>query len=236
MAGSSLNLFSINPDGSNQTQLTANVENNYTPATTPDGRFILFASYRGGSLNIWRINAEDGSDPKQLTFSDGNSYPSCSPDGEWVFYDNQSNRTFTVWKVPIGGGNPVQVTDKYTRMPVVSPDGQFIACRYLVEGGSREIAIFRSDGGAPIERLPIPVMEWQQIQWMPDGRVLTYVDSTDGVSNIWGYDLAGRSKKQLTYFKTDDQIFAYSWSPDFKQLACLRGSELRDVIIINSQP
>jgi Tol biopolymer transport system component len=235
MAGNNLNLSLVDANGSSRTtQLTVNADN-YSPATSPDSSFIVFASNRGGSLNIWRMNAEDGSDVKQLTFTDGNSYPSCSHDGKWVFYDNQSNGTFTVWKVPIDGGDPVQLTDKYTRMPIVSSDGQFIACRYLVEGGSREIAIFRSDGGAPIERLPIPIMDWQQIQWMPDGRALTYIDSADGVSNIFSYDLAGRSTKQLTYFKTDDQIFAYSWSPDFKQLACLRGAEPRDVILINNQ-
>jgi eukaryotic-like serine/threonine-protein kinase len=235
MAGNNLHISSIGSDGSNPIQLT-NVADNYTPATTPDGRFIVFASYRGGSLNIWRMNAADGSDPRQLTFTDGNSYPSCSPDGKWVFYDNQSNYPFTVWKVPIDGGEAQRLTDKYTRMPVVSPDGQFMACRYLAEeGGSGEIAIFRSDGGDPIERLPIPVMDWQRIQWKPEGRTVTYVDTADGVANIWSYDLANRSKKQLTHFKTDDQIFAYGWSPDFKQLASLRGTEIRDVTLITNQ-
>jgi len=182
------------------------------------------------------MNATDGSELKQLTFSDGNSYPSCSPDGKWVFYDNQSGPvTFTVWRVPIDGGEAQQLTDKYTRMPIVSPDGQFMACRYLEERGSREIAIFRSDGGAPVERTPIPVMEWQHVQWKPDGRALTYVATAGGVSNIWSYDLANRSEKQLTDFKSTDQIFAYAWSPDFKQLACLRGTEIRDVTLITNQ-
>jgi serine/threonine protein kinase/Tol biopolymer transport system component len=234
MAGNNLNISSIDADGSDQAQLTLN-GCDYTPATTRDGRFVVFASYRSGSLNIWRMNAVDGGDPRQLTFSDGNSYPSCSPDGKWVVYDNQIGTTFTVWKVPMDGGEPVQLTDKYTRMPVVSPDGQFMACRYLVEGGSREIAIFRFDGGAPVERLPIPVMDWQRIQWEPDGRALTYVDTANGVANIWSYDLAGRSKKQLTDFKTTEQIFAYAWSPDFHQLAALRGTESRDVTLISNQ-
>ena len=235
MSGKNLVISSIEPDGSNRIQLTANDSDNYTPATSPDGRFIVFASYRTGSLNIWRMNAADGSEPKQLTFSDGNSYPSFSPDGQWVLYDNQSDTTFTVWKVPIDGGTPVQLTNEYTRMPVVSPDGQFMACRYLVEGGSREIAIFPFAGGPPIERLAIPVMDWQKVQWMPGGRALTYIDAAKGVYNIWRYDLGTRTSRQLTDFKTD-RIFGYAWAPDFKQLACLRGTESRDVTVINNQP
>src|SRR3989454_1468973 len=237
MVGNNLNLSLIDPDGSNQTELTATARDNFTPATTPDGRFIVFASNRNGSVNIWRINATDGSDPKQLTFTDGNSYPSCSPDGKWVVYDNQANPTvsvFTVWKVPIDGGQAVQVTDKYTRMPMVSPDGEFMACRNLVDERTRGMAIFAFNGGAPVEQLPIPVMDWQRVQWTPDGRALTYIAIDKGVSNIWSYDLGARSSKQLTNFTTE-LIYAYAWSPDFTQIASLRGSGTRDVIVINNQ-
>ncbi len=232
MAGNNVNLSSIDPDGSNQTKLTVNAGDNYTPATSPDGRFIVFTSNRNGSLNIWRMNADDGSDPKQLTFGDGNSYPSCSPDSQWVAYDNQSNAKPTVWKVPIDGGVPVQVTDKYARMPVISPDGQFIACRYLLETGLRGMAVLPFQGGPPVKLVPIPIMDWQRVQWTADARALTYVNTVNGISNIWSYDLASGSAKQLTDF-TSDQIFAYAWSPDFKQLACERGTNLSDVMIIN---
>ncbi len=235
MTGNNVNVQVIDADGSHLTQLTVNTGDNYTPATSPDGRFIVFTSNRTGSLNIWRMNAEDGSDPKQLTFGDGNSYPSCSPDGQWVVYDNQSKARTTVWKVSIDGGNPIQLTDEYARMPVVSPDGQFIACRsYDLKAGKRAIAILPFQGGPPIKRLPIPVMDWQRIQWTADGRALTFVDGVTGTQNIWSYDLASQSSKQLTDFKTN-LIFAYAWSPDYKQLACQHGTEIRDVAIINNQ-
>lgn len=233
MAGSLLNIFVMNPDGSGRIQLTVNAGDNYTPATSPDGRFIVFASTRNKGLNIWRMNAEDGSEPKQLTFSDGNSYPTCSADGQWVFYDNQSTATFSVWKVPIAGGDAVQVTDS-ARMPAVSPDNQFIAARHYLGAGLREIAIFPFQGGQPVNQLRIPIMDWQRIQWSADGRALNYIDSANGAANLWSYDLANGSTRRLTNFKSD-QIYAYAWSPDFKQLACERGTEVRDVTIITDQ-
>jgi Tol biopolymer transport system component len=233
MAGSNLNISLIDPVNSTQTQLTANAGDNYMPATSPDGRFIVFASNRSGSFNLWRVNASDGGDLKQLTFSDGNFYPSFSADSQWVAYDNQSNATLTLWKVPVDGGAPVQLTDKYARMPVFSPDNQFIACRYYIEAGLRGIAIIPAKGGDPIRLLPIPIMEWQRIEWINNGRALTYIDRTK--SNIWSYDLNSGAAKQLTDFKTD-QIFAYAWSPNQKQLACQRGNEIRDVTIISNQP
>src|SRR6202140_1328833 len=234
MARSNLSIWAINPDGSDQTQLTTvNAGDNYTPATSPDGRFIVFTSNRSGSLNIWRINADDGSDPKQLTFGGGNSYPSVSPDGHWVLYDNQSGKP-TLWKVAIDGGDPVQLIDKNARMPVASPDSQFIACSYYGENESRGIAIFPFQGGPMIRLIPIHLMEWQRVQWIDGGRALSYIDNANGVSNIWSYDLGTGTPRQLTDFKTD-QIYAYAWSPDQKQLTCLRGSEVRDATIIDDQ-
>lgn len=234
MAQDRLNISLTDLDGANQTQLTVNAGDNYTPATSPDGRYIVFASNRTGSFNIWRMSADDGSDPKQLTFSDGNSYPSVLPDGQWIVYDNQDNARPTIWKVPIEGGEPLKLTDSYARMPVVSPENQFIACRYYVEADLRGIAIIPMHGGAPIKLLPIPVMDYQRVQWLANGRALSFVMTVMGTSNIWSYDLDSGSTRQLTDFK-DERIFAYSWSPDYKQLACERGSEIRDVIMIKIQ-
>lgn len=236
MAGDHLNISLVDRDGSNETQLTFNAGDNYTPATSPDGRFIVFSSNRNGSLNIWRMNAADGSDQTQLTFGDGDSYPSCSADSQWVFYDNQSSSRITVWKVPIDGGAPQQLTNEYARMPVVSPDNRYMACRYYVENGApKEIAIIPLQDGLPVRRLPIPGAQFQKVQWIANGRALTYLDMVKGVSNIKSYNLDDGSTKQLTSFHDAAQIFSYAWSPDNKQLAYQRGNEVNNVITISSQ-
>jgi serine/threonine protein kinase/Tol biopolymer transport system component len=236
MAGNNLNISLIDPDGSNQTVLTVDAGDNYYPATSPDGRFILFASNRHGGLNIWRMNAEDGSDPKQLTFTDGNSYPSCSSDGQWVVYDNQSKATYTLWKVPIEGGTPVQLSEpeKNAHMAAVSPDNQFLASRYSV-GATEKMVILSVQGGEPVHLTEIPIRDWQRVQWLQDGRALAYIDTVNGISNVSSYDLNSNSTKQVTAFNSD-RIFAYAWSPDYRLLACVRGTEVRDVMLISTQP
>lgn len=232
MAGHNLNIWRIDEDGSNQTQLTVNAGDNYTPATTTDGRVVIFSSTRGGSFNIWRMDAEDGSDARQLTFDDANFYPSVSSDNQWFVYDNQRGGPLTIWKAPIEGGTPVQLTREYARMPVFSPDNRFIACRYYVEPGVLGIAVLPSEGGTPVKLLRIPIRDWQRVHWIENGKALSYIDVIDGVSNIWSYDLDTGARKQLTHFKSD-QILAYAWSPDFKQLVTQRGTTVSDVVIIN---
>jgi serine/threonine protein kinase len=234
MARDRLNISRINPDGSEPVQLTINAGDNYTPASSADGRYIVFASNRSGPYNIWRMNAEDGSDPVQLTYTEGNFYPSCSSDNEWVAYDNQAGTNMSVWKVPLQSGDPVKVGEKY-RMPVVSPDNQFIACRYDEDSGTDDVAIFPAEGGEPLEYVKnIPKREWQTVRWFGSSRELSYIKDENGYSNIWTYNLDTGATKQLTNFNSD-QIYAYAWSPDFKQVACQRGNKIRDVTIISER-
>jgi Tol biopolymer transport system component len=232
MARDKLNISRINADGTNRLQLTMNEGDNYTPVASTDGRYLVFSSNRTGKFNIWRMNAEDGGDLTQLTFSDGNFYPSISPDNQWVAYDNQQSTNKSVWRVPLQGGVSTKVTDKY-RMPAYSPDGQQIATRYDLSSGTRDVAIFSREGGEPLRKIPIPIIEWQRVQWLND-HTLSYVKSVNGESNIWSYDLNTGVTIQLTDFNRD-QIFAYAWSPDYKKLACQLGSGVANVVVIKSE-
>jgi len=227
-----LNISRIDPDGSNQVPLAA-LGDNYSPASTADGRFIVFSSNRGGSFNIWRVNADDGSEPTQLTFTDGNFYPSVSPDSQWVAYDHLIDSVMSVWKVPMNGGDAIKVSEK-CRMAVFSPDSQLIACRYDRDSGTREVAIFSAQGGGPLRHFTVPIQDWQSIQWLPNNRELSYVKNDHGYSNIWSYDLENNTTKQLTNFNSD-QIYAYAWSPDYNQVACQRGTKLSDVTMISER-
>ena len=232
MAPDRLNISRVDADGSNPTQLTINAGDNYLPASSPDGKFIVFTSNRNGSFNIWRMNA-DGSEPTQLTTGDGNFYPSFSSDSQWVAYDNQVHSRVSIWKVPINGGESTKVADKYW-MPAFSPDNQFIAGRYNLQSDSRDLAIFPAQGGAPLRYVSIPIQEWQRVQWLRSGHELSYVKNVDGYSNIWSYNLDTGTSKQLTNFNSD-QIYAYAWSPDYTQLASQRGTKISQVVVMSER-
>ena len=233
LAQEKFNILRINPDGSDPVQLTIDAGDNYNPAASAYGRYIVFTSDRDKRFNIWRMNADDGSDPVQLTFTDANFYPSCSSDNQWVAFDNQTDSKMSVWKVPLQGGQPVKIGDQY-RMPVFSPDNQYVACRYNEDSDASDVAIFPAQGGPALRYIKVPKQEAQVVRWLRDGRQLTYVKNVDGYSNIWSIDLDTGAEKQLTNFNSD-QIYAYAWSPDYKQVASQRGTKISDVTIISER-
>jgi Tol biopolymer transport system component len=230
-ASGARDIWIMDGDGSNQKQLTADAGSNFQPIVSPDGRYIVFVSDRnGGKHNIWRMNI-DGSNPKQITNTNFGRNPAITPDGLWIVYVSYGSKSPTLWRVPIEGGQPVQLNDKFSVSPAVSPDGKFIACYYWNETPDSQlrIAIIPFEGGAPVNQLNIPA---SFVRWTPDGRSLVYVDNRGGVSNLWLQPIDGGKPTQLTDFKTE-QIFGFNWSHDGRQLAVARGVVTSDVVLFS---
>ena len=226
-----LNLSRIDLNGSNLVPLT-DAGDNFNPSASTDGRFIVFLSTRNNTFDIYRLNMNDVSEVTRLTYWDRTGYPSISPDNQWVAFDVNIDGPRTIWKVPLAGGQPVKVADRY-RMPVFSPNSRLIVARYEPKSGTQDSAIFSVEGGPALAHVPIPEMEWQRVYWL-DERTLTFIKNSGGTSNIWSYDLLTNELKQLTNF-SGDQIFAYALSPNHKQVACQRGRKITTVIMMSSE-
>jgi Tol biopolymer transport system component len=83
------NLLLINPlTGTLDRSIAMKVEQQLSPAYSPDGRFIAFAAYEGNQPDIFLYDIENG-DIRNLTqdaFFDGS--PVFSPDGKWLVYSS----------------------------------------------------------------------------------------------------------------------------------------------------
>jgi Tol biopolymer transport system component len=218
----------VDADGSNQRLLTLDEHNNRWVSVTPDGRYILFESWRK-SGGIWRMDI-DGGNPRQITTKGWASAPDPSPDGKWIVYESSKSGIMTIWKTSIDGGEETQLTERNTDEPVVSPDGKLIACFYYT-GQSIKLAVIPFEGGEPVYEFDLdPGIRDRTPAWTPDGRAITYIVNRGGVSNIWSQPLAGGKPVQLTDFKTD-RIFSFDLARDGR-LVLSRGTTPNDVVLI----
>jgi serine/threonine protein kinase/sugar lactone lactonase YvrE len=229
-------IWEMNSDGSAQRQLTFGDYADVEPDISRDGRHVCFVSYRTGQAHIWLMDS-DGSSPRQLTNGNYEDSPGFSPDGLWVIYHSIEAGRDGLRRVRLTGGEPVTLTDAEAQRPVASPDGTRVACFLRDQPLSPwKLAIIPLRGGAPEKLFDMqtgvsPIRS--PLRWTSDGRSLTYVVNSGGVSNLWQQPLDGGPATQITLFE-EGQIYSFTLSPDGKHVACVRGSVVRDLVLINN--
>ena len=128
----------------------------------------------------------------------------------------------------------MQLTGQRSGDPAFSPDGKLLAYGYRDEQANRliRLAIISFADGQRVKTFDLPqnVGRRASLRWTHDGRAVTYVDTRDGVDNIWGQSLTGGPAKQLTNFKSE-QIIKFAWSRDGK-LVLSGGHSTDDVVLI----
>ncbi|HEV8370570.1 MAG TPA: protein kinase [Pyrinomonadaceae bacterium] len=230
----SMEIWATRGNGSDVRQLTFDKHTCVEPAISQqDSSFIVFASYVSGKPHIWRID-KNGNNPKQLTNGPYEDWPDVSADGKWVIYHSSETAGDRIWKVSIDGGSPSLLSDKAARHPVFSPDGKLIAFYLGQDGSAWQLAVLPVAGDHSVKTFSIPAAvadQWVGPRWSPDSKAITYVVTKGGISNIWSQPVSGEAATQLTNFD-QDQIFAFAWSLDGKNLALVRGVNAKSVILM----
>jgi Tol biopolymer transport system component len=237
-----------------ETLLSQSVNSEFS-SLTPDGkqRVALFKAevYQGDfsvcrnghlvfgrdvqdSSSIWYLE-DMRQNPKQLTQGPHDDLPDCSPDGQSVIFRS----SYQLKRVSLKGGSAVALGEGRNIYAVrYSPDGREIAA---LDEKKNWLVILSAETGRPTTTFDLPAgfgipfnsSGWL-LRWTPDSRNLTYAlwKGPGAPANLWSQSLSGGAPRQITHFP--DQIVAYDWSPDGKQIAYTRWSESRDVVLIRN--
>jgi eukaryotic-like serine/threonine-protein kinase len=224
-------IWSITPDGLDRREFITE-GGALWPCPSPDGRFVAFYSSRRGQLGIWRAKP-DGSEPRLVTATADPSYLNVSPDSQWIYFTSAKSGASSTWRAPADGGDAVLVAPRLER-GAVSPDGTLLAGAYAeMPSGRRSLGILPVDGGPPAHLFPdfaIPSGAGM-IGWTPDGGSVLY--TTVERNNIWRQRLTGGPPEKLTAY-ADLGIFRFDLSRDGRQLAMVRGTQMRDAFLIRN--
>jgi len=220
-------IYSVKPNGSDKKQLTRQ-GNNVTPAWTPDGKRIIFASDRSGTREIFLMN-EDGSGVSEIKIAVGGNKltPSMSHDLSRIAFATENHRTGhpEIWVVNADGTAPRQLTDTskastgptWSLFPRFSLDGSKILYA-STQSGSSQIWIMKIDGSgkrqltngvapnAPDANAP---------NWSPGGkRIVFWAGYETRYGEIWAMNADGSNPKQLTDQPAPISSDNPAWSSD----------------------
>ena len=233
-SGDASEIWIMKGDGSEKKQLTSDGSLKDIASVSPDGRYIVFSSYRSGTFSIWRMDI-DGNNQKQLTqestFATG---PVCSADSKWVVFQSFQSGNWYVKKVSIDGGAATQISDTICALPDISPDGKSIACISFQKGiFKQKLAILPFEGNQPVRLFDLPATFTidSGVKWSPNGREINYIDDSGAFCNIAALSIDSGTSRALTKFKSD-RMSRFAWSRDGKQIFFGRGPTVDDVVLI----
>jgi eukaryotic-like serine/threonine-protein kinase len=129
-----------------------------SPAWSPDGKFIYFASSRGGTMNVWKVSASGGK-PEQVTSGQGDDAQlDVSADGKKIVFSTwRQNANIARLDLNAKPGRPdakLLTTDpaRSQDAPVYSPNGKYIAYFSNLKGAENEsIWVANADGSNPVQ-------------------------------------------------------------------------------------
>lgn len=205
----------------------------YSPAVSPDGKLIAFASSRDGVQRIWLKQVGGGSEVALTAGPD--DFPRFAPDGSAILYvhiDRAAQRG-SLWRVPVVGGEPRRLLDD-AGTAELSPDGATIAfTRNMQQGAVVQAALFLAgaDGSNPREILRTDI-GLAHPRWSPDGKRIALVTTHGGrvIQNVLVVDAASGKAKELSAPPKAGEVSTVVWSADGETLFYVRAESVEAVV------
>jgi TolB protein len=179
--------------------VASNVNLNFAPRFSPDGRWVLFSMSVGGNVDIYRVSAAGGSQPQRLTNAPGiDTGGSYSPDGSRIVFESDRGGTQQLYVMNADGSNQHRISfggGRYAT-PQWSPRGDLVAFT-RTGGGAFRIGIMSPSGDG--ERLLTNSWGDEGPSWSPNGRVLMFFRSAQGSGrpDLWSVDLTGVNARRI---------------------------------------
>ncbi len=215
--GKAKEVMLMDPDGLWQKQITHDGSIAMSPSWSPDGKKLVYVSFKRGDADIYLYDIESGKERLLVGGKGAQSAPAWSPDGRYIAYSSTIHGgNSEIFLLDMLTGKKKRLTYYYgiDTSPTWSPDGDWIAF-VSDRSGAPHIFVMRKDG-SQVRRLTYGDYDVYPA-WSPRGDVIAYASLEKGRYYIRTVTPEGKNDHILVEGE------APCWAPNGRYLIFYRG-------------
>ncbi|HLM59684.1 MAG TPA: hypothetical protein VK308_02660, partial [Pyrinomonadaceae bacterium] len=228
-------IWRINSDGTNPTQLTVNANVAFGISVSPVDGSLVFGSTEKGKHSLKSANA-DGKNIRPLTGGTEDVYPHFTADGQAVIFQRGlKDKLVTLWRVSLTDKNPVQITRTHGTHPTVSPDGTQ-AAHYFMDAETDNlwrVHLISTADGSFINKLTFPTaVTERRMRWHPSGKFIGQILYEGENIKLLLLPTDG-SQPQIVSGLGNGDVNWFDWSRDGRQIVVSNSTETQDLVFLS---
>ncbi len=211
-AGRFKEIYVAHLDGTDREQVTNNRSINLSPSWSPNGRSVLYTSYKDGKPKVYRYDFTSGSDIEFSGRKGLNLSGSWSADGKRIALSLENKGNVDIYLLDSKG----KIVKRLTRSTGID-----VSPTWSLKGD--QVAFVSNRSGRPqIYIIDISTLKTRRLtysgkyntspEWSAKVDKITYAGMSDGRFNIFSIPSQGGDPRQLTANAGDNED--PSWSPD----------------------
>lgn len=206
-------------DGANLRYLTGAEAIVIAPRFSPDGKWLLYTSYKSGIPRVYLMDIRSASsravhEQAQMTFA-----PNFTPDGRTIAMSATDGGNTDIYTINLKNGRRTRLTTAASieTAPSYSPDGKAIVFE-SDRSGTPQLYIMRADG-SDARRISFGKGRYGTPVWSPRGDLIAFTKKHRGRFHIGVMRLDGSEERLLSSSFLDE---GPTWSPNGRVIMFFR--------------
>lgn len=220
--GGNSDIYIVDTNENNLTQLTTSSAHDLYPSWSPDGAQLVYQTNEGGDQEVAIIGISGGSS-YNITNNGCNDWgPVWSPDGDWIAFYSDCDGERNIYKMRTDGSDRIQLTftsGANSWFPAWSPDGRKITFSSN-RSGKYYIYTMDANGGNETQLARGCVSYYS-----PDGSQILYGVYCDDTDELWLMNADGSNQQPIT---DGYECKNATWSPDGTSIIFQRSKTTKD--------